>query len=162
MEPLADVLFQQQSTANPLAEAAKFVSAEKGVADIAAALAGARDIIAERVSDDANARARLRELYWSEAVVKSKVLSDKQEAAAKFKDYFGWSETGWENSQSSAAGDPGEVRREGFLVMRISVPEESVLPTLRPMFVTGKETRRQIKYGSRCRTITKRLLSYRD
>jgi uncharacterized protein len=42
-----------------------------------AALAGARDIIAERVSDDATARAKLRDLYWSEGVVKSKVMSDK-------------------------------------------------------------------------------------
>jgi uncharacterized protein len=88
LEPLADLLFQQQSTAEPQVEAAKFVSAEKGVADVNAALAGARDIIAERVNDDANARAKLRELYWSEGVVKSKVMSDKQEAGAKFKDYF--------------------------------------------------------------------------
>ena len=137
LEPLADVLFNQQATADPQAEAAKFVSAEKGVADIAAALAGARDIIAERVSDDAAARARLRELYWSEAVVKSKVLSDKQEAAAKFKDYFDWSEpVGKIPSHRLLAIRRGET--EGFLMMRISVPEESVLPTLEPMFVTGK------------------------
>ena len=51
LEPLADLLFGQQSTADPLAEAARFVSTEKGVADVAAALAGARDIIAERVND---------------------------------------------------------------------------------------------------------------
>ncbi len=137
LEPLADILFNQQATADPQAEAAKFVSAEKGVADIAAALAGARDIIAERVSDDATARARLRELYWSEAVVKSKVLSDKQEAAAKFKDYFDWSEpVGKIPSHRLLAIRRGET--EGFLMMRISVPEESVLPTLEPMFVTGK------------------------
>ena len=84
LEPLADVLFKQQSTANPPAEAAPFVSAEKGVADVAAALAGARDILAERVNDDAAARAKLRAIYWQEAVVKSKVLTGKQEAAAKF------------------------------------------------------------------------------
>ncbi len=61
LEPLADILFDQQSTADPQAEAAKFVSAEKGVADVAAALAGARDILAERISDDATARAKLRD-----------------------------------------------------------------------------------------------------
>ena len=88
LEPLADLLFQQQATTDPQAEAAKYVNAEKGVADIAAALAGARDIIAERVNDDAVARAKLRDLFWSEGVVKSKVMSDKVEAAAKFKDYF--------------------------------------------------------------------------
>jgi len=137
LQPLADILFQQQSTAEPQAEAAKFVSAEKGVADSAAALAGARDIIAERVSDDATARAKLRELYWSEGVVKSKVLSDKMEAGAKFKDYFDWSEPVAKiPSHRLLAIRRGET--EGFLMLRISVPEESVLPRLEPIFVTGK------------------------
>ena len=94
LEPLADLLFSQQSTADPQTAAATFVSAEKGVADVAAALAGARDIIAERVSDDANARSKLRDFFWREGTVKSKVMSDKKdkEEGAKFKDYFDWSE----------------------------------------------------------------------
>jgi uncharacterized protein len=137
LEPLADLLFQQQSTADPQAEAAKYVSAEKGVADVAAALAGARDIIAERVSDDANARAKLRDLYWSEGVIKSKVLLGKEEPGAKFKDYFDWSEPISKiPSHRLLAIRRGET--EGFLMMRITPPEESVLPMLEPMFVTGK------------------------
>ena len=137
LEPLADWLFQQQSTTDPQAEAVKFVSVEKGVADVNAALAGARDIIAERVNDDATARAKLRELYWNEAVVKSKVLLDKQEAAAKFKDYFDWSEpVGKIPSHRLLAIRRGET--EGFLMMRISVEEMSALALLEPMFVTGK------------------------
>jgi len=137
LEPLADILFQQQSTADPLAEAVKYVSAEKGVADVAAALAGARDIIAERVSDDATARAKLRDLFWREGVVKSKVMSDKQEAGAKFKDYFDWSEPVSKiPSHRLLAIRRGET--EGFLMMRITPPEESVLPLLEPLFVTGK------------------------
>ena len=137
LEPLADLLFAQQAATDPQAEAAKFISAEKGVADIAAALAGARDIIAERVSDDATARAKLRALYWSEGVVKSKVLSDKQEAAAKFKDYFDWSEPVAKiPSHRLLAIRRGET--EGFLMMRISVEENSVLALLEPLFVTGK------------------------
>ena len=137
LEPLADILFQQQTTADPQAEATKYVSAEKGVADIAAALAGARDIIAERVNDDAVARAKLRDLYQSEGVVKSKVISDKVEAGAKFKDYFDWSEpVGKIPSHRLLAIRRGEA--EGFLMMRITPPEESVLPLLEPLFVTGK------------------------
>ena len=137
LEPLADLLFQNQSTANPQAEAAKFVDAEKGVADVNVALAGARDIIAERVSDDANARAKLRELFWSEGVVKSKVLSDKQEAAAKFKDYFDWSEpVGKIPSHRLLAIRRGET--EGFLMMRIAVEENSALALIEPLFATGK------------------------
>jgi uncharacterized protein len=137
LEPLADLLFAQQATTDPQAEAAKFVSMEKGVADVNAALAGARDIIAERVNDDATARAKLRALYWSEAVVKSKVLSDKQEAAAKFKDYFDWSEpVGKIPSHRLLAIRRGET--EGFLMMRVTVEENSALTVLEPMFVTGK------------------------
>jgi uncharacterized protein len=92
LEPLADLLFNQQSMANSNTEAHAYVNAEKGVADVAAALAGARDILAERISDDARARTKLRELFWSKAVVKSKVAFEKEEAAAKFKDYFNWGE----------------------------------------------------------------------
>ena len=137
LEPLADSLFSQQSTLDPQAEAAKFVSAEKGVADAAAALAGARDILAERISDDAAARARLRALFWSEGVVKSKVVSDQQEAAAKFKDYFDWSEPVAKiPSHRLLAIRRGET--EGFLMMRVAVPEESVLPLLEPLFVNGR------------------------
>ena len=137
LEPLADILFQQQTTADPQAAAAKYVSAEKGVADIAAALAGARDIIAERVNDDAVARAKLRDLYQSEGVVKSKVISDKVEAGVKFKDYFDWSEPVVKiPSHRLLAIRRGEA--EGFLMMRITPPEESALPLLEPLFVTGK------------------------
>jgi len=137
LEPLADLLFQQQAATDPLAEAAKHVSVEKGVADVAAALAGARDILAERISDDATARAKLRDLYWSEGVIKSKVMSDKQEAAAKFKDYFDWSEPiGKIPSHRLLAIRRGET--EGFLMMRIVPPEESVLPMLEPLFVSGR------------------------
>ena len=137
LEPLADILFQQQSGADPQAEAAKYVSTEKGVADIAAALAGARDIIAERVSDDATARTKLRELYWSAGVVKSKVLSDKLEAGAKFKDYFDWTEpVGKIPSHRLLAIRRGE--KEGFLMMRITPPEADALLLLEPLFVTGK------------------------
>jgi uncharacterized protein len=137
LEPLADLLFAQEPGTNPQAEAANFVSAEKGVADVNAALTGARDIIAERVSDDANARAKLRALYWSEGIVKSKVMSDKQEAGAKFKDYFDWSEpVGKIPSHRLLAIRRGET--EGFLMMRIAVEENSALVLLEPLFVTGK------------------------
>jgi uncharacterized protein len=137
LEPLADILFQQQSTADPLAEGAKFVSTEKGVADVAAALAGARDIIAERVSDDATARGKLRDLYWREGIVKSKVLSDKQEAGAKFKDYFDWNEPVAKiPSHRLLAIRRGET--EGFLMMRIAIEEISALALLEPIFVTGR------------------------
>lgn len=134
LEPLADLLSQQQAATDPLVEAAKYVSTEKSVADVNVALAGARDIIAERVSDDATARAKLRELCWAEGVVKSKIMSDKQEEAAKFKDYFDWSEPVAKiPSHRLLAIRRGES--EGFLIMRITQPEDSALPLLEPLFV---------------------------
>ena len=136
LEPLALVLLGQEAALNPLDEAKAFVSEEKGVATPEAALAGARDILAERVSDDPRARAQLRELFLKQAVVKSKVLLGKETEAAKFKDYFDWSEPlSAIPSHRLLAIRRGET--EGFLMMRISVPEESALPLLEPLFVTG-------------------------
>lgn len=137
LEPLADILFKGQSTANPEAEAQAFVNKEKGVETVAAALAGARDIIAERVSDDALARTKLRELYWTKGIVRSKVLSDKAEEGAKYKDYFDWSEpAGAIPSHRMLAIRRGET--EGFLMVRITPPEEDAIALLEPLFVTGK------------------------
>jgi len=136
LEPLADWLLLQLATGDPVAEAKAYVSTEKGVADTTAALAGARDILAERISDDARARTALRELFHREAVVKSKILSGKEEAAAKFKDYFDWSEPlATIPSHRLLAIRRGET--EGFLMMRIVPPEESILPLIEPLFVKG-------------------------
>ena len=137
LEPLADILFSQQSTADPIAEAQAYVSAEKGVPDAASALAGARDILAERISDDAQARTQLRALFWSRASVKSKVSFEKEEAAAKFKDYFDWSEPLAKiPSHRMLAIRRGES--EGLLMMRIQPPEEEALGLIEPLFVTGR------------------------
>jgi uncharacterized protein len=136
LEPLADLLLSPSPAADPLAEAAKFVRPEQGVADAAAALAGARDIIAERVSDHATARARLRELFRREGVVHSKVIAGREEAGAKFKDYFAWSEPAAKiPSHRLLAIRRGET--EGFLMLRLLVPEDAALPLLEPLFVHG-------------------------
>jgi uncharacterized protein len=136
LEPLADLVWKQEAACDPLAEAKAYVSVEKGVADVAAALAGARDILAERISDDARARSVLRELYGKEAVVKSKVMTGKEEEAAKFKDYFDWTEPlATIPSHRLLAIRRGES--EGFLMMRIVPPEESILPLLDSLFVKG-------------------------
>ncbi|OVE81563.1 RNA-binding transcriptional accessory protein [bacterium M21] len=91
LEPLADMLWEQDST-TPEKAAFAFVNPDKGVATREDALAGARDIIAERISDDANARGQLRILFQKETVVTAKVQKGKEEGGAKFKDYFEWSE----------------------------------------------------------------------
>jgi uncharacterized protein len=134
LEPLAALLFTRQDNADPLAEAGIFVDAGKGVACVEEALAGARDILAEQVSDDAAAREKTRALYLSKGVIRSKVIAEKEEAGAKFKDYFDWSEPlARVPSHRLLAIRRGE--EEGFLMMRITPPEEEALALLEPLFV---------------------------
>jgi protein Tex len=134
LEPLSEILWAQASETNPEQEAAAFVDAAKEVPDAAAALAGARDILAERVNDDAGARAKLRELYIHQGVIRSKVVSGKEDEGAKFKDYFDWSEPASKApSHRILAMRRGE--EEGFLFTRLTPPEEQAVGTLEGIFV---------------------------
>ncbi|MFJ8871002.1 Tex family protein [Streptomyces sp. NPDC102473] len=91
LEPLAEGLLTDPSV-DPAVAAASFVDAEKGVADPAAALEGARSILAERFSEDADLTGELRERMWSRGRVLAKVRDGKEEAGAKFADYFDFAE----------------------------------------------------------------------
>ncbi|MEV8391625.1 MULTISPECIES: Tex family protein [unclassified Streptomyces] len=91
LEPLAERLLSDPSV-DPLAAAAAFVDADKGVADPAAALEGARAILAERFSEDADLIGELRERMWTRGRVVAKVRDGKEEAGAKFADYFDFAE----------------------------------------------------------------------
>ena len=99
LEPLSELLWAQDPALDVQAAAKEYVGKSWQIEDKTGtfanaeeALAGARDIIAERISDDTNARARMRTLYMEKGVMRSKVLSGKEEEGAKFKDYFDWSE----------------------------------------------------------------------
>ncbi|MER5557642.1 Tex family protein [Streptomyces sp. NPDC002506] len=91
LEPLADGLLTDPSV-DPLAAAAAFVDTDKGVADAAAALEGARSILAERFSEDADLTGELRERMWTKGRLAAKVREGKEEAGAKFADYFDFTE----------------------------------------------------------------------
>ena len=132
LTPLADWLLENQS-ADPADEAAKFIDAEKEVPTAADALAGARDIIAERVADDATLRGRVRKIYEEEATVSSKIMYGKEEEAdaQKFRDYFEWSEP----LKSIPSHRMLAIRRgekEGFLLMRVEVPLDRVVQQALP------------------------------
>ncbi|WP_447884447.1 Tex family protein [Serratia fonticola] len=87
LEPLADSLWQDpQQQPEQLAEG--FVDAEKGVADVKAALDGARYILMERFAEDATLLAKVRDYLWKNAHLVSKVVEGKEEEGAKFRDYF--------------------------------------------------------------------------
>jgi uncharacterized protein len=134
LEPLADRIFNEQATLDVFTAAAPFVNVEKEIKDVQAALAGARDIIAERVSDDAIARAKLRELYWNAGTVRSKVITGKETEGAKFKDYFEWTEPVSKiPSHRLLAIRRGE--QEGFLMMRVTPPEDEAVGILEGLFL---------------------------
>ncbi|MFD5506740.1 Tex family protein [Streptomyces sp. NPDC127051] len=91
LEPLADGLLADPSV-EPAAAAAAFVDADKGVADPAAALEGARAILTERFGEDADLIGELRERMWGRGRLAAKVREGKEEAGAKFADYFDFAE----------------------------------------------------------------------
>jgi uncharacterized protein len=91
LEPLADALLEDRSLI-PEQVAIGYIDAEKGVPDTAAALDGARQIIMERISEDAELLAELRERIWQKGIVHATVVAGKEQTAEKFKDYFDYEE----------------------------------------------------------------------
>lgn len=91
LEPLAEGLLTDPSV-EPLTAAVAFVDAEKGVADAPAALDGARSILTERFSEDADLIGELRERMWTRGRLAAKVRDGKEESGAKFADYFDFAE----------------------------------------------------------------------
>ncbi|MGC4057343.1 MAG: Tex family protein [Chitinophagaceae bacterium] len=126
LEPLADLLWQQES-GDVLAEAGRFLNEQVKTPE--EALQGARDIIAERVNEEASIRAAMRHFFEQQARVVAKVMSDKEAAAAKFKDYFDFSEPVSKiPSHRTLAILRGFM--EGFLKMEIAPEEEKALELL--------------------------------
>src|SRR5665647_2756410 len=92
LEPLADLILAQSLTERPELAASGYVDSEKGVEDIEAALAGARDIVAEKVAEEAVVRAYVRDVFAHEGIVVSKVRSDKVTGPTKFEQYYDFKE----------------------------------------------------------------------
>lgn len=87
LEPLALGLWENPNT-NPEEEAEKYIDADKGIADIKAALDGAKFILMERFSEDANLLGKLRQFMWNDGILVVSVNAGQEEAGAKFRDYF--------------------------------------------------------------------------
>jgi uncharacterized protein len=135
LEPLAVKIFAQEEM-NVDLEAAAFINEEKGVTSVDEALAGARDIIAEWVSEDQTARAKMRTLFFDRGVIRSMVLPDKLEAGIKYNDYYEWEEAvAAAPSHRVLAMRRGE--REEFLTLRLTPPAEEAAIILEELFVKG-------------------------
>jgi uncharacterized protein len=137
LEPLADLLLAQQAGTKPEAGAAQFISQEKGVATIEEALAGGRDIIAERVSENQQSRELMRKLFSEKGTIRSRVVKGKETEGAKFKDYFEWSEpVASAPSHRVLAMRRGET--EGFLMLEVGPDESVALGILDSHFVANR------------------------
>jgi uncharacterized protein len=136
LQALADKLFGQTDFDIEL-EAAKYINEEKGVTSAADALAGARDILAELMAENADLRAKMRELFLNQGVFHSRVIKGKEEAGQKYKDYFDWSEpVKTAPSHRVLALRRGE--KEIILTLDIEVPEEEAIDLLNTMFVKAR------------------------
>ncbi len=136
LEPLATTIFEQKEK-NVEALAATFVDAEKGVASAQEAIAGASDIIAEWISENQEARQKIRDLFWNEGIIETKVVKSKAESeeAQKFKDYFDWKES-VKKAPSHRMLAMRRAENESFITLNIGPEEDRAHKILTDQFVT--------------------------
>ena len=144
LEPLALYLWEQENFDVNLV-AVEYVNPESGVENVDDALGGARDIIAEWVSEDSTARGAMRKLFWSRGTFSCRVVSGKDAAAAKYRDYFEWEEPVADvPSHRVLAMLRGE--RETLLAIHIAPPVAQAMAILEGIFVKGEtEAAQQVR-----------------
>ena len=144
LEPLA-LLILQQGKISPETEAGRFLNDELGVGSLADALAGARDIIAELVNENVEARTAMRNYFQQKAAFKSAVIKGKEEDGIKYKDYFNWEEP----LKTAPSHRVLAIRRgenEGILKLEAMPAEEGAIDILERQFVKGNnECAEQVK-----------------
>lgn len=134
LEPLAEVLWQQHER-DVETRATAFLSDE--VPDVEAALQGARDILAERINEDLKAREVVRREFQHAAVISSRVVKGKEEEAAKYRDYFDFSEP-LKRCPSHRLLAMRRAEKEGFLRISVAPEAEPVVERLSRTFVKGR------------------------
>ena len=118
LQPLAEAILAQDKALDVRTEAAKYIDEEKGVSTAEEAIAGAKDIIAEIVSDDANVRKKLRNLFMKNGEVVTKLVNAEKEGAKTYEMYADYSESVAEmKSHRILAVNRGE--KEGFLKVKV-------------------------------------------
>lgn len=133
LEPLAKIIMGQFEW-NIEKRAESFVSDD--VKDVEEALAGARDIIAEWVSENPRARDIIRNVFKREAVIESKVVKSKEADAQKYRDYFNWTEP-LSRCPSHRFLAIKRAEKEEFVKVSVSIDEENVAEKLDGLFLRG-------------------------
>ena len=155
LEPLA-IKILAQNLGDVQEWALTYINDKKGVASTEEALQGARDIIAEKVNEDAEVRRRLRDLFLKKGIVTSKVFKGKENDAAKFRDYFEWTESiAKVPSHRLLAMRRGEA--EGFLSLDIKPDEDEAISIIGRIYIKGNSESSQ-QVGIAIKDAYKRLL----
>ena len=136
LEPLAQAIWEQNAQLDVIAEAQKFLNSEQGVESVEDALAGARDIMAEWVNEDQQARASMRTLFMEQGLFKTAGVRGKDLQGSKYRDYAEWEEP-VANAPSHRVLAMRRGEQEGFLSFRVVVPEAAALALLSRVFVKG-------------------------
>ena len=144
LEPLADLLFAMGPPCpDPLAEAAKYIDSEKGVETAEDALQGASDIVAELISDDADVRKMLRELYWRRASITSKAAAKEPEDSV-YRLYYEFSSP-LSKTQGHQVLAMNRGEREEILKVSVEMDREMALVSLRRKVVPGRAAMEFVK-----------------
>jgi uncharacterized protein len=144
LEPLAELIYGQ-GPFDPASEALGFVDPDKGVPSVEDALAGARDIVAEKINEDSVVRATARRLFLEKAQVRSKVIAGKESTGSKYQDYF--------DCRENISSAPGHrllamfrAEKEGVISLQIRPPEEEAVDLLGKLVLKGRnEAGRQVR-----------------
>ena len=133
LQPLAKLIFSQRPLA--LSTSAKeFINPQKDVNSLEDALAGARDIIAEWIAENAEIRQKIRNIFTREGVISSKVVKGKETVGIKFKDYFDWSEP-ISKMPSHRFLAVCRAAEEGVIRFNISTSEDHAIATIEKQFL---------------------------
>ncbi len=146
LEPLANQIFEQRAI-NIEELASQFINVELGVVKEQDAIDGARDIIAEWISENPEARKNVRDLFWQDGSIHATVIKSKAESeeAQKFKDYFDWKEP-IKKTPSHRLLAMRRAEKEGIVMLDIAPTEELVIQHLENQFVkTSSSAGEQVK-----------------
>ena len=137
LEPLAETIYKQFYDLFPEKEALKYIAGKNGVLNVDDALDGAKDIIAEWIAENEEARKIIRNLFAGKGVIYSKVIKDKKEDGIKFKDYF--------DLEENINRIPGHRvlaifrgKNEGILSAKVRPPEDDALCFLEKIFLKNE------------------------
>jgi uncharacterized protein len=153
LEPLAKMIMAQRG-GDPEIMAEKFIKGE--VIDEEMALSGAKDIISEWVNENPAARSRMRQLFQRKALLISKLVKGKEEEAAKYRDYFNFSEPLFRCASHRLLALI-RAEREGFISLKAQPDSDEALETLERFFVKGNDAC-SVLVGDACKESYKRLM----